>query len=108
MNNGFCRTIPAIVLSMLPIRFTARYNRGGRPFTIFGKSTMRCVLPTLCFLLVMTLSIQAGDKAKPNTLTPKEIAEGWILLFDGETTFGWEVDRSADKTKVKVVDGELG
>jgi hypothetical protein len=28
---------------------------------------------------------------KPNTLTPKEIAEGWVLLFDGESTFGWTV-----------------
>lgn len=24
-----------------------------------------------------------------NTLTPQEVSEGWILLFDGETTFGW-------------------
>ena len=30
------------------------------------------------------------DKPKPNTLTTKEIADGWVLLFDGETTFGWE------------------
>src|SRR5207249_2525476 len=29
------------------------------------------------------------DNPKPNALTPKEIAEGWVLLFDGETTFGW-------------------
>ncbi|MBK9168467.1 MAG: DUF1080 domain-containing protein [Bryobacterales bacterium] len=27
--------------------------------------------------------------AQHNTLTPKEAAEGWILLFDGETMFGW-------------------
>src|SRR5689334_18637889 len=32
------------------------------------------------------------DKPKPNALTPKEIADGWILLFDGETTFGWTID----------------
>ena len=25
----------------------------------------------------------------PNTLTPAEVADGWILLFDGETAFGW-------------------
>ncbi|MBT8323086.1 MAG: DUF1080 domain-containing protein, partial [Eudoraea sp.] len=25
----------------------------------------------------------------PNTLTEAEIAEGWKLLFDGETTTGW-------------------
>ncbi len=27
--------------------------------------------------------------AQPNTLTPKESADGWILLFDGESLFGW-------------------
>ena len=48
-----------------------------------------------------------GDKPKPNTLTPKEIADGWILLFDGETTFGWEADRTVDKIKPKAVAGEL-
>jgi hypothetical protein len=42
------------------------------------------------------------DKPKPNTLTPKEIADGWLLLFDGETTFGWNIDGTA-----KVKDGAL-
>ncbi len=26
----------------------------------------------------------------PNTLTPEEVSQGWILLWDGETTFGWK------------------
>lgn len=26
---------------------------------------------------------------KPNTLTQKEITDGWLLLFDGETLYGW-------------------
>src|SRR5262245_37459496 len=53
---------------------------------------MRFILIALCFLLALTMPCHAqGDKAKPNTLTPKEIADGWILLFDGETTFGWNV-----------------
>lgn len=44
-------------------------------------------------LLAIAIPCQAqGDKAKPNTLTPKEIADGWILLFDGETTFGWKIN----------------
>jgi len=30
---------------------------------------------------------EAGRAA--NTLTPEEIADGWRLLFDGETTAGW-------------------
>lgn len=33
-------------------------------------------------------SLPAADP-KPNALTEKEIADGWILLFDGESTFGW-------------------
>jgi len=36
------------------------------------------------------------EKPKQNTVTPKEIADGWILLFDGETTFGWKIDGAAE------------
>ena len=43
-----------------------------------------------------------ADGYKPNTLTAKEIEEGWILLFDGETTFGWKTEGN-----VKVDDGQL-
>jgi hypothetical protein len=55
-------------------------------------------------LLLLSISCPAGAqdaKPKPNTLTPKEIADGWILLFDGETTFGW------DSGKLKVADHAL-
>ncbi|HJZ89812.1 MAG TPA: DUF1080 domain-containing protein [Gemmataceae bacterium] len=51
---------------------------------------------------LIAFPVLADDKAKPNTLTPKEIAEGWILLFDGETTFGW-----ASEGNAKVADGVL-
>lgn len=36
------------------------------------------------------------NAAKPNTLAPTELAEGWILLFDGETLFGWEKGSQAN------------
>jgi hypothetical protein len=62
---------------------------------------MRRLIPTL-FLLAAAGVARAADQPKPNTLTPKEIADGWILLFDGETTFGWKVDGEA-----KVSDGTL-
>jgi hypothetical protein len=58
------------------------------------------------FLGVMLWPVTAvGQDAnlKPNTLTPKEIADGWLLLFDGESTFGWDVVDGA----VKALGGKL-
>ncbi len=49
-------------------------------------------------MLLMAAPGWAADDVKPNTLTPEEIADGWILLFDGETTFGWD---SAGKPAVR-------
>jgi hypothetical protein len=56
----------------------------------------------LCAVLFAAGPVSADDAPKPNTLTPKEVAEGWLLLFDGETTFGWKTDGD-----VKAKDGEL-
>ncbi len=51
----------------------------------------------------------AADDKKPNTLTPKEVAEGWILLFDGETTFGWKAEGESDRTgRLLSVGGDKG
>jgi len=61
---------------------------------------MRRIIP-LCALLVVAVPGFAQD-AKPNTLTPKEIADGWILLFDCETTFGWKTQGT-----VQVANGTL-
>ncbi|HEY7308876.1 MAG TPA: DUF1080 domain-containing protein [Gemmataceae bacterium] len=52
---------------------------------------MRRLLAVL-FVLSLAAPCRAADDAKPNTLTSKEIAEGWLLLFDGDTSFGWKVD----------------
>lgn len=60
---------------------------------------MRCLSLALTFLAATAF---ADEKAKPNTLTAKEIADGWILLFDGETTFGWKTEGD-----VTVKDGML-
>lgn len=68
-------------------------------------------LLTTLALLMSTSAAFADDKdePKPNTLTPKEIADGWILLFDGETTFGWEPqsDKDEPKPNLSVKDGAL-
>jgi hypothetical protein len=53
---------------------------------------MRSFFFALTLLVVAApIPVTAQEKPKPNTLTPKEIADGWILLFDGETTFGLNV-----------------
>lgn len=55
----------------------------------------------VCLVLALPCPGQEGH-AQPKGLTPREIAEGWILLFDGETTFGWVLD---GETRIK--DGVL-
>ena len=42
--------------------------------------------------------------ADPNTLSAEELAEGWILLFDGQTLFGW---KAASEANWEVADGVI-
>jgi hypothetical protein len=60
----------------------------------------KLLLPAL-FLAVLTplLAAQKEPAARPNTLTPEEVREGWLLLFDGESTFGWKIDGEAKVEK---------
>lgn len=62
---------------------------------------MRSVISALV-LLVIASTLTAAEEPRPNHLTSKEIADGWLLLFDGETTFGWQIEGEA-----KVEDGVL-
>lgn len=53
------------------------------------------------FLLLLPLPLLRADDrpaAMANHLTTTEIQQGWILLFDGKTTFGWKVDGEATVT----------
>ena len=45
-----------------------------------------------------------GLSMASNWLSPEELAAGWLLLFDGETLFGW---KAASQTDWQVVDGEI-
>jgi len=56
----------------------------------------------VCVAVIAAGPVTADDKPKPHALTPKEIADGWLMLFDGETTFGWKIDGTAE-----VKNGEL-
>jgi hypothetical protein len=56
--------------------------------------------PSMAALLAAALTASAA--AAPAQLAPGEAAEGWILLWDGETTFGWAPRGDA---QWKVTDG---
>jgi len=50
----------------------------------------------------------AEETSAPNMLTEKEKADGWILLFDGETSNGWRgFKKESFPADWKVVDGTL-
>lgn len=55
-------------------------------------------------MFLLATPIRAAEPAKANTLSPAEIADGWILLFDGETTFGWN---TLNDSKWTIADGKL-
>ena len=55
-----------------------------------------------CALLLFAGAVAAADEKTKPLLTEKQLAEGRLLLFDGETTFGWKVTGD-----VKVVQGSL-
>ena len=58
--------------------------------------------PALFLLIALaSASVRAEEL---NKLTAQEIADGWILLFDGESTFGWTPATQADW---KVADGVI-
>ncbi len=55
-------------------------------------------------LVALVLLVSALLCAQPNTLSPKEAADGWILLFDGQMLFGWTPEGAATW---RVADGAI-
>lgn len=58
------------------------------------KSVLLAGLTALCLSLAGCIHLN-GQESAPNQLTAKEKADGWNLLFDGQSTKGW---RSFKKT----------
>jgi hypothetical protein len=56
--------------------------------------------------LLMLTAVTWAEEAH-NKLTPAEIADGWILLFDGETLFGWSAENSSFDKMWMVKDGAI-
>ena len=55
-----------------------------------------------CALFIALILLPTTAMAADNELTPEELDDGWISLFDGKTLFGW---KNANKADWKVDDG---
>ncbi len=61
--------------------------------------------PVLWILFSITLTLGSRVQADDlNTLSPAELDDGWILLFDGQTDYGWQ---AGSKANWKVADGVI-
>jgi hypothetical protein len=66
------------------------------------------ILTSLAGLLLFGGAVRAADEPALNTLTEKEKAEGWKLLFDGKSTMGWHKYKGKEVgDQWKAVDGAL-
>lgn len=59
-------------------------------------------LTSISFVVLICLPLAAQDKLLPPGITKEQASQGWIALFDGETTYGWRTEGP-----VKVEDGYL-
>ncbi|MBM3834150.1 MAG: DUF1080 domain-containing protein [Verrucomicrobia bacterium] len=66
------------------------------------KTRMKSIV--LAITLVVSISSAVAAEAKLNPLSPEELAQGWILLFDGQTTFGW---KPRGEAKWNIADGVI-
>ena len=75
-------------------------------------ATSRRLLPPFAFLFLAVGVFAAEETPPQNTLSPEELAAGWILLFDGETLFGWHPNNQANwhvtDGAIAVSEGEQG
>ena len=54
---------------------------------------------------IILLFASCQTEEKPNTLTKKEIKEGWELLFDGKSLDNWKTFNGGKVTGWKIEDG---
>lgn len=62
---------------------------------------------TLFTISLALLSCTSTKKTEQNTLSKKELKQGWELLFNGKTMDNWKTFNGGEVTGWKVVDGVL-
>ena len=74
--------------------------------TIMKQPVQRILSTLILFgsLILFSSLTSVVASAAENSLTDAEIAEGWLLLFDGESLFGW---RPAGKADFRVENGRI-
>ncbi len=60
------------------------------------------IFTTLLIAFLTLASLPTNADAQPNQLSKEDAAKGWLLLFDGKTSYGWTTQGD-----VKVKDGVL-
>ncbi|UCF36601.1 MAG: DUF1080 domain-containing protein [Acidobacteriota bacterium] len=79
---------------------------------IFGTSSIKRLLISLGLTVFLWSGSMVAGLAAPNQLTSEEIREGWILLFDGESMFGWQAESKVDwrieEGAIVASSGEMG
>jgi len=64
---------------------------------------IRTTIFTVCMFFLLASSVNAQ---KNNTLTAKEKAEGWTLLFDGKSMKGWRQCNKTEMAKNWIIEDE--
>ena len=62
--------------------------------------------------IFLSLFVSTSSLAEHNQLTPQQISDGWISLFDGETLFGWtpqgDIDWHVENGEIRATKGDVG
>jgi hypothetical protein len=69
-----------------------------------GSAAARGLVRALAGVAALAVAAVGRAEAPVEALSPDEIADGWIQLFDGETLFGWQPAAEADW---RVADGAI-